>query len=748
MSSRLITGIDPPNQDDIDTLFNEFHDSNFARNKQLPPRTPKSFRIEKAGTGIRVYVTDWPHEAVEVAGTSVFQYLIYWAEDVDQTTAAGISAGFARATLLAPAIPTAGRRRPSGGASGDYVAFFTDPKYQTGFFYCVGINTDGVLSDPGNPVKITSGNGGTVPNDVDHFEASESGEVHDGTTISAVSYAFRIPQTGGEVDRIQFMFENYPSLNEFQEGESVRVTVGRGGTQTGKLTFPVGRRVGTGTITIVGALVTGVGTDFLALAAALGGDQLEALGFRARIANVSSPTSMGLTGVWTGPAVTGLADWQTIAAITIYAVSEGLNGARRDDVENAPSVTLDLDGNLSAPNAPTTVYVTPLDNSVRIEATQVAGTQLDHYVLYRSLGSGVDAGMALAPPQPSAGTELLDTQPAVATPVSGSLVQFEDSGFTPTQKEQAQAFVWYVSVKNTRGDESACAHAVGTCRLTSSADVDPSLTGRVGFKNLLYDAFIGGGLGNTVHDTDTSQDAFNGTSAGNLPGKPYGGSGASVGTGAFVGYTRWHATTTGAAALPVHGNGDEVQIMAPGLGQSTYLFQEIDAWSLGLGGAAGVKIVKGGWYVWSVLARYTSAFGQPPGSFVIYLEQYNNNVKSGDALRQYRDSGTQLLANYPQGSASNALTIPGSALLTTWQRFYAVWQMDASLVTKQLRMNISLQNCATGAVYVRRAMLNEGEDVAYWTGEMGVTSGSVPINVDPPGNIGDGPGHRRGEIPY
>ena len=37
-------------------------------------------------------------------------------------------------------------------------------------------------------------------------------------------------------------------------------------------------------------------------------------------------------------------------------------------------------------------------------------------------------------------------------PVPGSLVQFEDSAFTQTEKEQGQAFVWYVTVKNVRGD--------------------------------------------------------------------------------------------------------------------------------------------------------------------------------------------------------------------------------------------------------------------------------------------------------
>lgn len=735
----------PDQQDAVDDpLFNKLHDSRFPRNRLLPVRGPKFFRIEKAGTGIRVIVTGWPAESIDVPGSSAFQYHLYWAEDVDQTTNDGILAGFARATLLSPAI-SGGPHRARGAP--ELTAFYADPKYQIGFFYCVGVNINGEESAPGNPVKIVSGSGGTIPDDVEHFQASESGVVHDGTTISVVSYSFRIPLTGGRIDRIQFMYQNYPALNEFQEGESVRVTVGRGGTQTGDLTFPVGRRIGTGTITIVGTAVTGVGTSFLTLAAAAGGDVLEVLGDRATILSVTDNEHMTLTAAWSGPPVAGVGDWQTIAAVQIFAVSEGLNGARRDDPQNAPSVDVVLDGNLSPPIAPTTVYVTPLDNSVRIEATQVAGTELDSYVLYRSTGSGVDAGMSFSPPQPAAGTLQLDRQPAVVNPVSGSLVQFEDSAFTQTEKEQGQAFVWYVTVRNKRGDESAAASAGGTCRLTTSQDVDPSLTGRVGMRNLLFNGFIGGTPITVVADTNVSQDAFNGTSVGNVPGTPYGGTGPTAGTGLFAGYTRWHSTTTGAAALPLFGNGNEVQIVAPGLGQFTYVFQEVDAWSGGLGGAPGIKITRGGFYVFSGLFRYDVGLGQPTGEFVIYIEQYANGIKSGDALRRYRDSGTQQLAYYPQGDPNNPYTIPCSLLTTSWQRFYAVFQADASLTTNQLRCNIALHNTNVGGIFMCRLMLNEGEDIAYWTGDMGNTLVSQPPNTNPPGGMNDGPGNRDGRFP-
>lgn len=736
--------------DEIDPLFDGSHDSRMARNRTLAPRGPRTFSIQKAGTGIRVILTDWPHESINVAGTGTFQFLVFWAEDVDQTSAAGIAAGFARATLLSPAIPAPGpvsRMNRGGGAQA--VQFYSDPKYQTGYFYCVGVDTEGNQSDPGSPLKITSGSGGTVPADVEHFQASESGEFRDGAWVSVVSYSFRVPTTGGDIENVQFMFLNYPTLNEFSEGQSVRITVGRGGTQTGQLVFPRGLRTGSGSITIAGAAVTGVGTEFLTLAAAAGGDQLEVYGVDARILSVTSNTAMTLTGAWGGPPVAGEGDWSIVGSVTIFAVSEGRNGARRDDPENAPSVLVDLDGNLSAPIAPGTVYVSNLDNAVRIEADQVSGTQIDSYVLYRSTGSGIDAGMNLSPPQPSAGTVLQQVQPVSGRPVSGSLVQFQDTDFSITQKEGGQAFVWYVTVRageleSVAGlDPTGLIHGtVGTCRLAASQDIDPSITGKVGLKNLIYDAFIGGTTGNTIIDTDTSQDAFNGTSAGNLPGKPYGGSGASVGTGKFVGHTRWHSVTDGAAAIAKFINGNEAQIVSPGLTKSTVLFQEIDAWSVGLGGVPGVKITKGGLYVISGVFRYDSV--QPTGTFYLWLSQYNNNALTGDGLRRYRDPTDQTLKFYAQGSANNRYGVACSELMSSWQRFFAVYQLDSSITTKQVRVNFALYNtnAAGGDLRIKWAMLNEGEEMGYWTGDMGDTAIAQPVGGGPAPGGGDGPGTR------
>lgn len=733
--------------DNIDPLFNDSHDSRMARNRTLAPRGPRSFTIQKAGTGIRVIVTDWPHESVEVAGSGTFQFLVFWAEDADQTSADGIAAGFARATLLSPAIPAPGpASRLNRGAGMQAVQFYADPKYQTGYFYCVGADTEGNQSAPGNPLKITSGSGGTIPSDVEHFQASESGEIRDGSLVSVVSYSFRVPATGGPIENVQFMYRNYPTLNEFSEGQSVRVTAGRGATQTGELVFPRGLRTGNGSISVAGTAVTGVGTEFLTLAAAAGGDQLEVFGALGRIASVPSNTSMTLASAWGGPPVAAVDDWMVIGAVTIFAVSEGANGARRDDPENSTAFALvDLDGTLSAPIAPGAVFISNIGGIVRIEADQVAGTQIDSYILYRSNGSGVDGGMALSPPQPAAGTTQIDGKPADAHPVAGSLVQFNDSNFTDTEKESGQAFVWYVTVKSGNL-ESAAASAVGTCRLTSSQDVDPSLTGRVGLKNLIFNSFIGGTAGNTVIDTDTSQDGFNGTSVGNLPGKPYGGSGAAVGSGKFVGYTRWHSTndTAGAVAIATFRNNDEVQMLSPGIGKTQHSWQEIDAWNGGLGAAPGIKIAKGGSYVLSGLFRYDGV--KPDGVFEFWLDQFNAGSVTGQALLRYRDPADQSLKYYAQGDASNFNTQQCSDLTLTWQRFFAIFRLDDTITTRQLRIQVALSNCTAGVggdMRYKRLMLNEGEDIGYWTGDMGDPTVSVPVGGGPPdGGAGDGSGTR------
>lgn len=735
------------NNDQVDTgdaLFDDRHDSRLPRARTLIPRGPKSFRIEKAGLGIRVIITDWPHDTIDVAGTSTYQFLVYWAQTVDQTTQAGNDAGFARSTLLAPSIPVAGRRRAAGGGSGtEFVGFFSDPKYQQGYFWCVGVDIDGIQGDHGNPIKVIGGVGGTLPSDVEHFQASESGEQHGLTTLSVVSYSFRIPFGGGELDSVQFMFRNYPNLNEFSEGESRRVTVGKGSTQTGKLRFPIGRRIGSGTISIVGTAVTGVGTEFLTLAASAGGDQIEVFGVQARIASVASNLGMTLQSGWTGPAVIAVADWQTIASVTIYAISEGLNGARRDDPENGPSVTLDLDGLLSAPIAPA-LTATALGNAIRLAIDPPEGTELARALLYKATGGGVSFDKATC--QMIHSFEIDNSNPS-------PFFQWDDTDFTTYQREQGQVFSYYASAVNVRDQESApSVRAEAACRLDSGKDgSDPG--GKIGLKNLLYNGFFGGTAANVVAANDTSQDAnFGGVVAGtHVPGRPYGTiaghGGQAYGIGDYRGYTRWESNDGGggAAGTVTHQNGDEAWITPPGNTKQWYVYQEVEAWNSNAAAppAPYIKMKKDGTCCWAVKLAKDVASAQPDGTIGIYIDLYDNNTFRGEAPRRYRDSATDALL-YASGPSAH-INVSGADLLSTWQLFFGVFKLDSSLGTiRQCRFNVTWANGTQGKVRIKEAMVNDGEERGIFTGDMGDIRVSWPTPGDPAGPIGDGDGRRTG----
>lgn len=725
-------------------LFNDAHDSRMPRNRTLPPRGPKTFKIQKAGTGIRVIITDWPHESIEVAGNGAKEFHLYWAELVDQTTVGGIAAGFTRATLLSPAIPASGATsRLNRGRAPETTGFYPDPKYQNGYFYCVGVAADGSQSEPGNPVKVTNGSGGTVPNDVEHFAASESGEKHGLTTLSVVSYSFRIPNEGGPIDRIQFMYLNYPNLGEFQEGESRRVTAARGATQTGKLRFPIGRRIGDGTITIAGTAVTGVGTNFLSVAAAAGGDQLEVFGVQARIFAVGSNTSMTLSSAWTGPDVAGAGDWQTIAAVTIYAVSEGLNGARRDDPENSPSVTLDFDGLLSAPIAPT-LTLSSLGNAIRAVIEPAAGTELARALLYKAAGSGASFDKTILEMIHAFEIDMSNPAP---------FFQWDDTDFTIYERENGTVFSYYATVVNVREQESQPSSLEeATCRLDSGKEgSDPP--GKMGLKNLLFNGCFGGTVGNLVSPNDASQYAtFGGVTVGtDQPGRPYGTvaghGGQAAGIGTYRGFTAWEANDGGSGAggsAPTFENNDEVNFDPPGATKQWYLYQEVEAWDTGLG-AAFVKMKKDGVCCWAIKIKKKVGGAQPDGTIGIYIDLTDNGTFRGEAPKRYRDSASDSLL-FASGAAAH-VNISGATLTDDWTIFYGVFKLDSSLGTvRQCRFNVAWLDGTQGNVRVKEAMVNDGEERGIFTPDMGDITISWPIPGDPAGYIGDGDGKRDGEI--
>jgi hypothetical protein len=726
--------------DIIEPLVDDRRDSQLPRNRRLLPRGPKSFRLEKTGTGVRVVAYAWPAQSIDVPGSSASQFLVYWCETLDQSTPEGISAGFARATLLSPAIATAGAEsRPDQ----PLVAFFGDPKYRTGWFFLVGANVDGALSDPSAPRHLSGGPGGTIPLDVEHFRASESGEQHDLATLSIVSYSFRIPLIGAPIESVQFMYLNYPNLNEFQEGESRRVTAGRGGTQTGKLRFPIGRRYGEGSITIVGTAITGTGANLLSVAAAAGGDQLEVFGIRARIASVASNDAATLVDPWTGPAVTDVFGWQTIAAVTIFAVAEGVDGARRDDPENAPSVTLDFDGLLSAPIAPA-LTLASTGNAVLVTIDTPDGTDLARALLYRRKGSGF--GLLVFD---KSAWEMVQSFEIDHSNPSPSF-QWADADFTTFERENGDVFSYAATVVNVRDQESDASEiAEISCRLDSGKDgSDPVF--KIGLKNLLFNAAFGGTIGVAVAANETSQrNSFGALVAGtDEPGRPYGTTGGhggqAAGVGRFRGHTYWEANDggTGATAPAPTFQGGEVRISPPGVGKIWYLFQEDEAWDTALG-AAFIKVRKDGTVCWQVkLARQVGG-SQPNGFASVYIDLYDNNTFRGEAPRRQRDSGTDEFA-YVTGASAH-VEISGADLITDWQIFFGVFKLDSSLGTiKQARFNVAWLDGTQGTVRVADAMVNDGEEPGVFTPDMSDPTVAWPIPFDPPGTYGDGDGTRRG----
>lgn len=695
--------------DDGVTLLDDSKESRLPRSRKLFPLGPKAFTVEKAGSGVRITITDRAHESVENVGTGATSYNVYWAADVDMTTLDGVSAGFARATLLAPGIPAPG----SDGA--EATCFYADPQYLVGYFYCVGVDAQGLQSAPGQPIHLQSGTGGTVPPDVEHFQASESGEVHNGTTLSAVSYSFRIPANGGNIDSVQFQFKNYPNLNETSEGESVRITAGISGTQTGKLMMPIGRRMGTGNLTIAGTNVTtpaGTG-NFLSIAAAAGGDQLEVMGVRARILSVTDNDTMTLTGAWTGPTVTAVSQWQTIGAVTIYAVSIGAHGERRDDPQNAPSVTVDMDGDLSAPNAPTLVGVV-VGNIIRLEITPGVGTDLSRVLLYRGTG----AGQALSACSVIHPFEIDRNNPSPS-------LQWDDSDFSVYEKEQGQTFSYYAQSINVRDQPSAASARVEvSCRLDSPADGGTTNPARFITTNLLWNGMLSGTAG-TVNGADAVQDS-------NMGGvRP-------------AGHNPWVTSTSGVGSFAAFQNTTEVLLAmtaANAVGTSE-LKQSIGAWDNATPGAR--RVGKGKTVTLQMKARHSA--GSVNGWLKGEILQWNGAALSGKAFFRKR------LSNDTLDLSTNTLIVNGSDLTDVHSLYSGVFVLDDTLTTTDIQVVVFYEVPATGGGWtgvnlaVTEIELSFGDGVPYWSGLIDWTttypgpSGGAPT---PPGQFTDMDGHGR-----
>lgn len=707
----------------------ELADRRLRDDREAPPLPPLRFSIEEYGSGVRVTVlNDGPLGRQNGA----VRFDVYWAEDIDGTTAAGKAAGFARAVCLAPSIPATDVDHTQ--SSGDY----TDPKYGAGWWYICGVDASGNRSEPSEPGQVITGPvDTTIPGDVQHLQISESGKVSNGTVDSELSVTATPPADASNLGWVQLYLQDYTALGSMQEGYAHK-WLGFGGIDFDPL-YAIPRRRNGISITATNGLTTvSAASGFLAVAKAAGGDALELLG---RLVTVASATDTVLTlsGSWDGPTVT-TDDWSIIAEVTIYAVSVGKSGSRRDDVTNAPSVRVLMDGNISVPNTPPFVYLSNAGVSVLVEWDQVAGSTIAAYKIYRSPGSSADAGMANQPPEPAAGTILLDTVPQNANLPNGSTyarMQYHDSAFTLYDLDVNAQFTWYITTTNTRGDESAAVSAVGACRRSLVGELDPTNVGRNFGKNYIYNAACAGTAGNLVLGNDTTQDAFMGTDASNLPGRVWIGAGHTNGTGRFRGYTRWGADdgASGAAGSVKHQNGNEIHMLAPGAGKAWFLYQEIGAWN-DAGGNAFKKMGKGEVYTLSV---YLSHNGTPiNGTLQIYFDQYFDSAFQIASLRRFRDTDSSIV------TAASPYSVTTSEITATPVRYQATYQLDASTITRQIRANIAWTG-TVGTLVIRQVMVNVGEAAALWTADMGDTNISLPVVTTPVEPAGDGRTERSGD---
>jgi hypothetical protein len=697
----------------------------------LPPLLPLDVKIEDTGNGIRVTIIGRGRDAADTPLSGTVRYDIHYVADCDPETTGGISAALGRSTVI-DAIDEPGKANMPGEK------LISDAKYQNGWFLVTGVNAQGERSEPSVPRQMGIGiMDKRVPPNVDHFEVSENGEVHDGVAFSVLDIAYRAPNPLAGFNELQPLLQDYPKRGDLTAMPSKEYSGLPGGSASFKMVLQAARRPGTGTVTATnGVAVVTFGGAENALVQAQAGDELEILGVRGTILTVDSALQVTLTANWTGENVVALSSYLFLGKIRVYGRSVSAGGGYETDLTKVPYVDVVLDAELSTPNAPT-LAVEAAGGLIRASVTIGAATGIDHVILYRGTGSGV----AFASCSP------LYTWPPEEVKPTATL-QWSDTKFTTYEMENGQTFTYYAVVVNVRGQRSSpSAAAQASCRLNSGKEGDAPV-GRLGLKNLLYNGFIGGTAGNSVLANDASQDYWFDVTVGvREPGVPFNASVAqSYGFGAFRGHTRWESgdgATGAAGARPKFQNGTEVHFDAPGSGKGWFLWQEVEAWESAAVAMPALaryrKIKRAGVYV---LSAYIAALGgtAPDGYMRFFIEQHNNGTQLGNANRRYRladDSLAWTTADYE---------ISAALLTTEWQRFYAVFQMRTDLTpVKQLHVNIAWFNGTVGNVKVTQAMLNEGEEVGVFTADMGDPNIGWPVNPgDPPSGRGDGEGKRDG----
>lgn len=689
----------PFNRDVGDGSIND----SIIRTLTLTPLVPKQFFAENITDGVQVRAVG-RDRLLERDGA--VKYRVRWVEDGDMTTETGRKAARVRSvivcTLDAP-----------GHDGVEVTDTIRNATYGNGYLLCeaVGISQnvsdDFLFSQRLDSDVLDS----TIPGDVTHFQASESGEEHQSSMVSVLSVECQAPSPIGSFDRVQLYYKDYPQIGGMNEGESHRYSGGSGGSIQFQAMNASSRRKGEGTVSLANgnSTVTGTGGSFLSQAQP--GDVIEVLGRQATVSFVTSNDSLTLTAVWAGPSVTSLADFTFIGLITVFAVAVSKAGTRRTDIENAPSVKVLFDAEDSAPNTPTMTGAA-LGNMNRLDVTPLVGTRVDHYNFYRGLG----------PAQPFSACTFLHAAPHDPTNVAGS-IQFDDTDFTIYQREHAQVFSYYATAVNIARQEGLPSTIVElTCRLAAPSDGGVQIPGQTYSKNLLWNGMCYLNANVIIDPTDVNQD----TSMGG--GVPPGG------------FSRWnHEEGGGAISIASFQNTTELILPHNGSGGAyTSAKQWVGAWNNLVN--ANRRIPIGCYVTFQCLARTSG--GTPDGILGVDISQ-QDSAFTHQGWAKYR----QRLNTDVMDESATGLNINPGDLVVPWQKYWATFHLDPALTTAFISLRIRYQDGTTPAnIVLSQIMLSIGDALPQWTGELvdplisyQPPGGGAPL---PPGGFPDQDGGR------
>lgn len=643
---------------------------------------PKDFKVERQGALLRLVVIDRGKFDSQMTPSGADHYAFYWAETVDISSANTIDAGYARSTKVADVQRTFIEDRA-------ITTELNDPKYQNGYFYVVGANAIGdrsryLFSGQQSNVVLDE----TIPANVDHFQASESGRPMNGTVVSAISFSYRAPLSKSFAG-VQFFLEHYPNHGQVTEFVSDRFTSPGSMSASDFFAIPC-RRKGVGTINLTNGLasVTGVGTSFLIQF--FPGDAVEIFSDQQGIVQtVTDNTTMTLTVNWAGTTVVAQADYTSLGLVNIYAVALSKAGTHGDYL-TAPKVSVLFDAELSPPIAPTLTAVS-IGNGIRIALTPPPGTQLKHGLIYKGKG----AGLAIT-------DALMKTMNPIPVDVNNptGLFQFDDFDFTTYEKENGQIYSYYASYVNLRGTEgTATARVEASPRLDTPGDNGPTQAAGAVTTNLLYNSYIYGTPGNVVAVADASQLTYSGA----IPAGAHAWDGLAAGTG---------------ATAPVHQNNTEVKLPAPTATNNWCQFSErIDAWDHGT--VANRRIDKGRNIT---IALYVFSSGTSPnGSLTLTIAMMNAGSDVGYFATKRRISTDAFdYTEITRGTAGlYGRTVNGSDLTSTPTLVFCTFSpqtIPATVDQIELRI-LHWDTSNANHIIVTKVMLNYGDQWGLWTPE-------------------------------